>query len=464
MRRTLAFRVASFVFALYLSLGSVGCSRATARSAAAGPSLSRGLDSALATATFDSAWSRIHVAYYDSTFHGTDWAKLRAELRPRAAAAREMSQVRATIEVMFERLGDSHFALIPSEAVRRWENGAAHDDAPGELGLEFRFADGVALVSRILPHSAAAAASISMGWRIERLGGTDVDSLVRARRAEATPSEQKILPMDLPLSLMGRTLGPAGSSVRLVLRDATGRRIERTLVRQPVTGFEVRMGHLPPQNARVESERRLDADGCVGVLRFNVWMLPVMPRIDAAMDDLRRCRAIVIDLRGNPGGVAAMVMGVGGHFVDTAVSLGTMSSRGLTMRYLANPRRVGGHGESVQPFHGALAILVDGVTVSTSEIFAGGMQQIGRARIFGETTPGEALPSAVMKLPNGDVMQYVVGDFALADGRRLERRGVIPDVVVPLRRADLLAGRDATLDAALRWIAGTATRTALAPR
>ena len=110
-------------------------------------------------------------------------------------------------------------------------------------------------------------------------------------------------------------------------------------------------------------------------------------------------------------------------------------------------------GERVQPFAGPLAILVDAMSGSASECFAGGMQSIGRARVFGQTSMGQALPALFDRLPNGDVLIHAYGDFVTATGMRLEGKGVIPDEEVPLDRADLLAGRDRTMDAALAWIA-----------
>jgi carboxyl-terminal processing protease len=80
------------------------------------------------------------------------------------------------------------------------------------------------------------------------------------------------------------------------------------------------------------------------------------------------------------------------------------------------------------------------------------MQSVGRARVFGQQTMGQALPALFDRLPNGDVLIHAYGDFVTADGTRLEGRGVIPDEVVPLQRADLLDGRDRTLEAALAWI------------
>jgi carboxyl-terminal processing protease len=65
---------------------------------------------------------------------------------------------------------------------------------------------------------------------------------------------------------------------------------------------------------------------------------------------------------------------------------------------------------------------------------------------------GQALPALFDRLPNGDVLIHAYGDFVTADGTRLEGRGVLPDEAVPLRRGDLLAGRDRALEAALAWI------------
>jgi carboxyl-terminal processing protease len=80
------------------------------------------------------------------------------------------------------------------------------------------------------------------------------------------------------------------------------------------------------------------------------------------------------------------------------------------------------------------------------------MQSIGRARVFGQTSMGQALPALFDRLPNGDLMIHAYGDFVTADGTRLEGRGVVPDQPVPLDRQALLAGHDPTLEAALAWI------------
>lgn len=416
------------------------------------PLARRTIDSALAVATADSAWSRVTHTYYDTTFRGMDWVAVGNELRARAAQVRDAGELRAAITAMFERLGESHFALIPSDAVASWSEAPVRAESLGVVGIELRLLDGRVVVSRVRPGSAAADAGVHAGWWLERVGRLDVATFARERLRVAEGSAHRLAELQLPLSLMARTQGVAGTRLSLAFRDGEGRRRKVRLVRRPTDGVVVQFGHLPPQLVNFETERFTDSAGCVGVVRFNVWMTPVVPRLDDAMVEFRRCRGIVLDLRGNVGGVAAMVMGVGGYFVDSTVSLGTMTTRGGTLRYVTNPRRSDRFGRGLAPFAGSLAILVDGLSVSTSEIFAAAMQALGRSRVFGEVTAGQALPAMLAPLPNGDVMQHVVGDFAAPDGRRIEARGVSPDVVVPLSRSALLKGRDESLLAALAWI------------
>jgi carboxyl-terminal processing protease len=107
-----------------------------------------------------------------------------------------------------------------------------------------------------------------------------------------------------------------------------------------------------------------------------------------------------------------------------------------------------------QAFTGRVAILVDGMTASCGEVFAAGLQDLGRARIFGSRTAGAVLASAIERLPNGDALQFVVADYVSHGGRRLEGVGVVLDVEAPWDRASLLAGKDAALERALEWIRG----------
>jgi carboxyl-terminal processing protease len=177
--------------------------------------------------------------------------------------------------------------------------------------------------------------------------------------------------------------------------------------------------------------------------------------VESAVDRFRQYDGLVFDLRGNPGGLALMASGIAGHVMSTDAQLGRMRTRQnweSPLIFPVNPRFATTDGRRVTPFAGPVAILVDELTASTSECFAGGLQSLGRARIFGRTSAGQALPASTRQLANGDVLMYAIGDFVTSTGQTLEGRGVVPDEGQPLDPAALAAGRDTALEAALRWI------------
>jgi len=170
-----------------------------------------------------------------------------------------------------------------------------------------------------------------------------------------------------------------------------------------------------------------------------------MASFQQTVENCKPCEGLIIDLRGNPGGIGGMAMGMAGFLVDKPNQrLGTMYMRDTTLNFVVNPR--------AQVFKGAVAVLVDACSASTSEIFAGGLKDLGRARVFGTHTAAAALPSAFERLPNGDGFQYALANYISEGGQPLEGLGVTPDVEVRLTRSALLAGHDPVLDAAFDWI------------
>ncbi|MEX2282653.1 MAG: S41 family peptidase [Gemmatimonadota bacterium] len=401
-----------------------------------------------AVVTFDSAWKIINDTHFDTTFNGVDWRRVRDELRPKAEAATTNDQLRAVLTEMLQRLKQSHFSIIPQQLAEDAPTGGA-----GDLGLDVRWVQNAIVVTRVDAGSPAADAGIKTGWIIRQVGEHTVDSMVA--RARRDPSHRSMEAVTASIA-KARMSGAPGSNVELKLLDAGNRTVTRVLTRRQDAGTPLKLGNLPTFYSRFDARQLMHEGVRIGLISFNVWMTPLTVRIDSAVDRYRTTQGFIIDLRGNPGGVGFMSTGVAGHFVDTANVLGTMSSRGSRLEFRINPRRVSINGERVVPFSGPVAILTDELSGSTSEVFAGGMQTIGRVRVFGSRSMGAVLPAAMNKLPSGDVLYHAIADFVLPGGTLLEGRGVVPDEQVEVKRADLLAGRDPVLDAAQRWIAAQA--------
>lgn len=418
-------------------------------------------DSVLGVATFDRAWEIIHDTHFDTTFNGVDWVALREELRPRAEAAGSTDALRRVIRAMIGRLRQSHFSLIPQQfadtlAPTGGGGGGSGDDADapdvetGDVGLDVRLLDDDLVVTQVETGSPADSAGIRPGWVLIAVDDDSVAPILRRIREQEIRYSDRYLIRNVA---EGRLGGSVGDSVTLALRDGNDAAQTRTLVRRPLPSDPVKFGNLPTFFARFASDEHTTPAGRrAGRIWFNFWMPPIIRRLDDAVDAFRGHDGIVLDLRGNGGGAGAMVMGVAGHFLSERVSLGDYRTRRTTLQFRANPRTVSPDGERVEPFAGPLAILIDETSGSASEVFAGGMQAIGRVRVFGTTSVGGVLPAFFDRLPNRDVLYHAIADFATPDGIVLEGRGVLPDEPVRPTRRDLLAGRDPVLDAALAWI------------
>lgn len=410
-------------------------------------------DTLLALETFDAAWTRIRDTYYDSTFRGLDWDAVRDELRSRAGAARNSTELRRVLEEMTARLGESHFAIIPAEANTLLNNppGATHE-VGGDVGLRLRLLGDEVVVVRADSGGSAWAAGVRPGWELQSVASTSVQEVV-PRIRELVGS--KLALIHIPRSLEAQLAGEPNSTVDAVFADHRGQSTSLTLMRRPTRGQAVTFGFLPTIIATVEHDRVERHENCVEVVRFNTWMAPIAAEIDRAIEAGAQCKGVVLDLRGNTGGLAGMVMGIAGHFLSRPDSLAAIHLRSNTIYLVANPRYSAAGGGSAGPRAGRLAIIIDEQSASTTEIFSAAMQHIGRARVFGTRSPGLALPATVFHLPNGDVLMHVIADLTLANGARVEGQGVTPEVEVPVSRLDLLAGRDAALEQALDWTFST---------
>lgn len=413
-------------------------------------------------AVFDSAWSAMARTYFDTALVNGRWRAAHDSLRRALGPTPTLDEARAALRALIRVPGQSHFVLIPADAIPSASNANASANAtPGTAGIVPRLAGDTLVAWRVTPGSAAAQAGVRPGDAIVSVDGLDVDSVrVRLRRAfDSGVHEANTLFLQVMTS---RLDGPSGDSVALAVRGLDGGMRRHTLVRAAAPGRLSRYGNLPPMMVRaaLDSTPVVTPRGtlAIPVISFSGWFPVVIQDLDRFAFAARTAPAVIIDLRGNGGGAVGMIGGFAGHFSDSTWSLGSMRGRGADLRLTANPRRATPAGERVGVISAPVAILVDAMTASASEFFAAGMQSLGRARVFGETSAGQSLPAAMLRLPSGDVLMHPIADHVDASGRRIEGVGVLPDTQTPLVRRELAEGRDAALEAARAWLAESLSR------
>ncbi len=392
--------------------------------------------------SFEQVWSTVRDRHWDPTLEGLDWQKVHDELRPRIEKARTPGEARMVLSEMLARLHQSHFAIYPESLysdLRGGTKGAGHGGTPG---LDLRILNGRAIVTRVEPGSPSAKAGVKIGWEVLAIGGNNcAPALARISERLKASTYFELIASRAILAAMN---GAEGAEVEVLFSRGSGAPVPLKLRCASPKGTLVTFMNMPPMPFWVETRT---LPGNVGYIQFNAWLEPetVQTAFQEALKEAGQLKGCVIDLRGNPGGISGMAMGAAGWFVaQPGRKLGDMQMRGSTLKFVVFPRPT--------TFQGPLAILVDGCSASTSEIYAGGLQDLKRARVFGTRTAAMALPSLFERLPSGDGFQYAIANYISEGGQALEGRGVVPDEEVRPTQAELLAGKDPVLDRALAWI------------
>jgi carboxyl-terminal processing protease len=394
--------------------------------------------------SFEYVWTAIRDKHWQTAPGGLDWQAIHDEFRPKMETADSMDAARAVMNEMLGRLHQTHFGIVPGEIYSNelYAKAGAANAADATTGLDVRVVGAEVLVTSVEPNSSAYAQGVRPGWEILKIADTDLAPVVA--KLNQTYAGSTLRDLMLRRAILKR-LEDAASPVKVEFLNANDKRVSKKLAAGQPQGDRVQFGYLYPMQVWLNSFRV--GGGNIGYVAFNAFLdaQRLMTGFGDAVQACEKCQGFIVDLRGNPGGIGVMAMGMAGWFIaQPDQKLGTLYMRDTTLKFVVNPR--------LATFEGPLAILVDGTSASTSEILAEGLKDLGRARIFGTRTAAAALPSLFEKLPNGDGFQFAIANYISEGGQPLEGVGVTPDVEAPVTRQALLAGKDPALDAAVAWI------------
>jgi carboxyl-terminal processing protease len=293
--------------------------------------------------------------------------------------------IAATFEAVFSHLDPFSRYVTPEEAQ------AARERRIGEAGLGLRLAPARvgagAVIVALNPHGPAAAAGLRLGERVLAIDGV----ALRSRDAGVAA---------------GMLEGPAGSAVRLLVEAERRRRRTVTLTRSL------------PMGSPVAAERIED----VLVLRIPSFTAQTERQVSAAVltaQAERPLRAILLDLRGNRGGLLAQAAAVADVFLGDGEAFRTIGRHPDASRIYATGRPDLADGLPV-------VVLVDGRTASSAEILAASLADRGRAAVLGTGTTGKGLVQLVVPLPDGGELLMSWSRLVMPEGWPLQGLGVLP--------------------------------------
>lgn len=363
--------------------------------------------------------------YYDPAFHGMDIEARFKTADQKINQATSNGQVFGIIAQVMIELNDSHTFFIPPQRASRTE-----------YGWQAQMIGDKCFVTAVKPGSNAESKGLKEGDEILSWAGY-------------TPDREHMW----VLQYLFYQLRPV-AGMRIMLREPAGKEVQLEVMAKVVPGTKVvDVAKEIWQLIRdAESESRLHRHRYYEIGDdLMIWKMPEFDLSEERVDDMfnkaRKHKALIIDLRGNPGGEERTLLRMIGNVIDHDVKVGDLKRRKEGKAMIAKTR--GGH-----VFDGKISVLVDANSGSAAELFARVMQLEKRARVIGDRTAGAVMRSLVYDHTTGidTVVFYAASitdaDIVMTDGKSLEHVGVTPDELLLPAPADLAAKRDPVLSRA----------------
>jgi carboxyl-terminal processing protease len=262
------------------------------------------------------------------------------------------------------------------------------------LGVELKAADGALLIVNVIHNSPAERAGIKAGDKIVSVGGRTTADLTTDKAAELLQ-------------------GAEGSTVDLAV--VTGDQESRPLT--------IRRQHVDVPS--VDDVHMADNDFGIGYFKLTCFQKTTNHDVDVALTQLRQqgMKSLIIDLRGNPGGLLTSAVEVADKFIDQG---GIVSTRG---RSAGEDYNYNAHGSAA--WHLPMVVLIDGDSASAAEILSGALKDHQRATIVGVKSYGKGSVQGIFPLSIGGAgVRLTTAKFYSPNGHAFSHVGVTPDKTV----------------------------------
>ncbi|MGQ9491748.1 MAG: S41 family peptidase [Anaerolineae bacterium] len=256
---------------------------------------------------------------------------------------------------------------------------------------------------------------------------------------------------DILLAVDDRPITPEMTVEEIVtlIRGQVGTRVSLRLQRKGQENPLV----ITVVRARIETPsvewRVLDGENHIGYVRISIFGEQTARELRSGLAELadQGVSRLVLDLRGNGGGLVDAAVEVASQFLRDGQVLREIK-RGGQERFYPVKR------SNSPALDWELVLLVDGGTASASEIVAGALRDYRRAILIGEKTFGKGSVQEVHELSDGSSLHVTVARWLTPERHPIDQQGIEPDIQVGMSAEDRQAGRDPQLTRAVAWLSG----------
>jgi hypothetical protein len=362
--------------------------------------------------------------YYDPKFHGIDMDARYKAAEEKIKRANRLGDALMVIAATLEPLNDSHSFFLPPSRPFDLDYGY-FEEMVGDR----------CFITALKPGSDAAA-KLHLGDQVVSYQGF---TPTRDTLWKMNYSFQGL--MALPVLQM-KVRSPDGSERDVqVAAKVIPRKLMTDLTKSEDIFDLIRQGE---NRGRLLRQRSVEYDD--GLM---IWKMPQFTmredEIDHMMQRARKYKSLVLDLRGNPGGLVSNLTHLVGLVMDHDVTIATRMGRKEKMDPMVAKSAKG------NAYSGSLIVLIDSKSASAAELFARVIQLEHRGTVLGDQSSGSVMESKRFPYSTGADVKIFYGasitdaDLIMADGKSLEHNGVVPDEKILPSPTDLLQDNDPVL-------------------
>jgi carboxyl-terminal processing protease len=298
---------------------------------------------------------------------------------------------------------DPHSSFIHPEMAARMKATPTLDPEVTSLGITFGLRDDGPYIANVVPGGPASVAGVIPGSAVIKVDSKPLDGV------------------DFP-QLLESLRRPAGAITSLRLKSPAAPQEE-----------DVSLTHRVVEERSVAEARILDKAAGVGYLRLAVFGPGCAGEMEAALDELEDAgmKSLLLDLRGNGGGDLGETVKILGLWLPPETVVVTTRGRDAgaveTLKTPARQRR-----KREYP----ITVMVDRMSASASELTAGALSDLKRARIVGEKSYGKGSVQNIIPMGGGAALRLTIATYHTPSGNTPHRKGITPDIQVEIGDTD----------------------------
>ena len=349
---------------------------------------------------FDRTWSIVESNFYDAELNGQDWKRWKKHYRGRI---KNDADANVAINTMLESLDDPYSRYLDKKNYAE-QNTSINSKITG-IGVNISSIGGKTYVVSVIEDTPAAFAKLQNGDMVLKVNDKNIAGMKTSEVADLVR-------------------GPENTNVKITI-----------LRKNKLITKNIRRKEIKIKTVKSSVDKNI---GYIQVLTFIGTTTP-SEFIDA-LENTNKTDGLIIDLRGNTGGLLPNAIFIANMFIDDGTLVSIVGRNGYKRNiYAQNTDYV---------VHKPMLVLVDGGSASASEILSGALKDYHRAKLIGTKTFGKGMVQKIIPMPNETGLNLTIAKYLTPLGHDINKKGINPDIEVRVNENDIFSKKDIQLDKA----------------